>query len=137
MKYLATLLLCAGLMRAGTEEGRILKCLNDFATAVLKNDKATLDKLMADTVVYSHSSGKAETKAEAIAEFEKAKYEQFVYKGQTVQLYGDTAIVRGPAFVINTSNGKRQELSLSILQVWIKSPTKGWQLVARQSTKLP
>jgi len=49
---------------------------------------------------------------------------------------GDTVLVKGNAeFVNNAATGGTTTLNLSILQVWIKTP-KGWQLVARQSTRL-
>ncbi len=135
MKTLTTLLLCAGLMQAGAQEDMVMKAMKDFAAAVLKKDAATLNKLFADSVVYSHSSGKAETKAEAIAAIEKANYVKFDYKEQKMQFFGNTAIVRGEAVLLNTVTSP-DPLKLSILQVWVKNPS-GWQMVARQSTRLP
>jgi ketosteroid isomerase-like protein len=135
MKTLAAFVLCAGLMQAGAQDDMVMKAMNDFATAVLKKDTATLKKLFADSVVYSHSSGKAETKAEAIEAIEKAKYVKFDYKEQKMQFFGNTAIVRGEAVLLNTATSP-DPLKLSILQVWVKNPA-GWQMVARQSTKLP
>lgn len=125
-------------MANGTDEAAVRKNLADFSTAVLKKDRKTLEKLIGDTVVYSHSNGKAETKAEALAAFDTAMYEKFEFGNQTVQIYGgDTAVVRGNASIVNTTDGKKQALQLSILQVWVKNAGKGWQMVARQSTRLP
>jgi ketosteroid isomerase-like protein len=135
MKFIVTMLLCAGLMQAGAQEDMIMKCLQDFATAVLKKDKATLTKLMADDVMYSHSSALLETKAQALAAFDKAKYEKFEYKAQTIHFYGNTAVVRGDVEILNTATSPTP-LKLNILQVWVKGKS-GWQMVARQSTKLP
>jgi hypothetical protein len=135
MKLLATLLLCAGLASAGAQEDMIMKSMKDFATAVLKKDKGTLEKLMGDTVMYSHSNGKVENKAEALAAFDAAKYEKFEYGPQKMQFFGNTAIVRGDVEVLNPATSPTP-LKLNVLQVWVKS-SKGWQMVARQSTRLP
>lgn len=135
MKFIVSMLLCAGLMHAGTQEDMIMKCVQDFATAVLKKDKATLTKLMADDVMYSHSNALLETKAQALAAFEKAKYEKFEYKAQTIHIYGNTAVVRGDVEILNTASNPAP-LKLNIMQVWVKGKS-GWQMVARQSTRLP
>lgn len=135
MKFIVTMLLCAGLMHAGAQEDQIMKCVQDFATAVLKKDKATLTKLMADDVMYSHSNALLETKAQALAAFDKAKYEKFEYKAQTIHLYGNTAVVRGDVEILNSASNPAP-LKLNIMQVWIKGKS-GWQMVARQSTRLP
>jgi len=37
---------------------------------------------------------------------------------------------------VNNATGTPVTLNLSVLQVWLKGP-KGWQLVARHSTRLP
>ena len=120
------------------EEKAVRSAMDQFAQAVLKSDKATLDKLMADTVVYSHSSGKAETKQEAITAFMSGnpKYEVFEYKAQKIQFYGKTAVVRGDVAIRNVQNGTPNSLVLNILQIWVHNP-QGWQMVARQSTRLP
>ena len=123
------------LLAAGSETA-VRKLIDDFATAVLKKDIATLDRLIADSVTYSHSSGLLETKAEALAAFKKAKYEKWEYKEQKMQFFGNTALVRGDVEVLNTSSANPGPIKLNLLQVWAKTP-KGWQLVARQATRLP
>ena len=123
------------LLAAGSETA-IRKLIDDFATAVVKKDIATLDRLIADSVTYSHSNGLLETKAEALAAFKKAKYEKWEYKEQKMQFFGDTALVRGDVEVLNTASANPGPIKLNLLQVWAKTP-KGWQMVARQATRLP
>ena len=124
------------MLLAGGSETQIRKLIDDFATAVLKKDIATLDRLIADSVTYSHSNGLLETKAEALAAFKKAKYEKWDYKEQKMQFFGDTALVRGDVEVLNTASANPGPIKLNLLQVWAKTP-KGWQMVARQATRLP
>jgi hypothetical protein len=47
----------------------------------------------------------------------------------------DWATVRSTAWIDYVLDGKAGALNLHILQVWIKT-NRGWQLLARQSTKI-
>ncbi|BDC51993.1 hypothetical protein F183_A43080 [Bryobacterales bacterium F-183] len=133
MKFLITLLLCGGMLMAGAQEDMIKKQLDDFATAVIKKDKAALSKMLADDVVYSHSNGLHETKAQAIAAFEVAKYEKFDYKPQLIRIYGNTAVVKGDIDILNAASSPTPT-QLNVLQIWVKNGSQ-WQLVARQATR--
>jgi ketosteroid isomerase-like protein len=136
MKRILLAFVCSSaILLAGGSETAVRKLIDDFATAVLKKDNATLDKLIADSVTYSHSNGKVETKAEALAAFKTAKYEKWEYKEQKMQFFGNTALVRGDVEILNTASNPAP-IKLNLLQVWAKTP-KGWQLVARQATRLP
>jgi hypothetical protein len=52
-----------------------------------------------------------------------------------VRVFGNTAVVKGGIDIRNNVDGKPVLLNLSVLQVWVKG-SQGWQLVARQSTRL-
>jgi hypothetical protein len=43
--------------------------------------------------------------------------------------------VRGDIEILNTASNPAP-IKINVLQVWTKTP-KGWQLVARQATRLP
>ncbi len=136
MKRILLAFVCsAAMMMAGGSETAVRKLIDDFATAVLKKDIGTLEKLIGDTVTYSHSNGLLETKAQAIEAFKKAKYEKWEYKEQKMQFFGNTALVRGDVEILNSASNAAP-IKLNLLQVWAKTP-KGWQLVARQATRLP
>lgn len=133
MKFLITLLLCGGMLMAGAQEDMIQKQLDEFASAVIKKDKAALGKMLADDLVYSHSNGLNETKAQAIAAFEAAKYEKFDYKPQNIRIYGNTAVVKGDIDILNTASAPTPT-QLNVLQIWVKKGSQ-WQMVARQATR--
>lgn len=104
-------------------------------SAMLKGDAAGMDKVLHPDLTYEHSSTKTETKAECIENATKAGS---VLKGidfhdATTRIYGNTAIFKGKGD-FTTAAGVVNHLD--VLMVWLKTP-KGWQLVARQSTKLP
>ncbi|HVW85294.1 MAG TPA: nuclear transport factor 2 family protein [Bryobacteraceae bacterium] len=143
MKYLVALaLLAIGAATPSVAAGPDSKSEKDVAAvmetwrqAMLKGDAAALDKVYHQDLSYEHSSGKTETKSESI---QNATRPGNVAKGidlhdVTTHVYGNTAIVKCKA---NYTNGAGTTTHLDMLMVWLKSP-QGWQLVARQSTKIP
>jgi hypothetical protein len=119
-------------------EQAVRGAMDQFAKAVLGKDRPTLEKLMSDWILYSHSDGRLETKAQFIENVvtEKPKYEAFDYGSETtVFLYEKTAIVRGRITVKDFQNNQRRTIELNALQVWQKGP-QGWIMIARQATRL-
>lgn len=118
-------------------EQAVRASMDQFAKAVLGKDKATLEKLMSDSIWYSHSNGNLDTRAAFINNVmsETPKYEAFDYADQKIVLYGNTAIARGKITVKDLMNGQRRTLELNAMQIWIKG-SQGWTLVARQATRM-
>ena len=118
-------------------EQAVRAAMDQFAKAVLGKDKATLEKLMADSILYSHSSGQLDTKAQFIDNVmkETPKYEGFDYGEQKTLIYGNTAVVRGKVTVKDFQNGQRRTIELNAMQIWLKG-SQGWTMIARQSTRL-
>src|SRR5688572_17686452 len=65
--------------------------------AVIKQDKEALGRLLADDLVYAHSSGKTETKTEYIAAVTTgpSRYEAFTESNTKVRVYGPAAVLEG------------------------------------------
>lgn len=135
MRILAAFLITFGLaFAAGKDDTDLRGAMTAYSQAMLKGDQAALGKLFGDGLMYSHSNGMLETKAEAIAAAPKEKYEAFDFSDMKMESYGKTAVVRCNVLV---KNGKYPTgLKLNVLHVWAKNGA-GWQLVARQSTRLP
>src|SRR5437660_1160363 len=117
----------------GTQD--ITSVLDTWKTAMLKGDAATLEKLYHKDLSYTHSSALVENKSAAIAAAMKPGNltKAIDMKDTTSHVYGNTAIVKTKADITNAAGTVNH---LDILMVWLKSPG-GWQLVARQATKLP
>lgn len=113
----------------------ITSAVDTWKKAMLKGDAATLEKLYHDDLTYEHSSGKTETKAQAIAAATKpgSLSKAIEFSDMTTRVYGNTGIVKAKGDFTNASGATSH---LDVLMVWLKSP-QGWRLVARQSTKLP
>jgi ketosteroid isomerase-like protein len=115
-------------------EKEVLAAMGAWKQAMLRKDGAALEKLLHPDITYSHSSGAVQTKAEVIksATAEKATTQAIEFADTNVRVYGKTALVRG---VVDLTSGTGKT-HLNILTVWLKGP-QGWQMVARQATKLP
>lgn len=133
MKWLLVFAAAASLS-AADPKADVQTAIDTWKQAVLKKDVATLDKLLHPDLLYSHSDGRTETKADILKSPPNTK--SITFGESSFRVYGNTVLVKGNAeFVNNAANGTTTTLNLSILQVWIKD-SKGWQLVARQSTRL-
>ena len=106
--------------------------------AMCEADAATLDQLLADTLVYTHSYGGADSKASYLEGIRAKKwvYRQIQRPKEDIQVHGDCAVVTGQVRIELLSDGKPKTLNSAYTNDWIKGP-KGWQMVAWQSTPLP
>jgi ketosteroid isomerase-like protein len=106
--------------------------------AMCEADAATLEKLLADSLVYTHSYGGADGKASYLDGVRAKKwiYRKIERPKEAIQVHGDCAVVTGQIRIELLSDGKPKTLNSAYTNVWIKGP-KGWQMVAWQSTPLP
>lgn len=135
MKTVLMLLVCAISVLAADATQEVSAAIANWKTAMLKGDAAALDRLYHKDLTYTHSSALMETKPVAIAAATKAGNlsKGIDLRDVKVRVYGDTAIVNAKGDFTNAANTVSH---LEVLMVWMKSPS-GWQLVARQATKLP
>ena len=106
--------------------------------AMIEGDLATLDALLGDGLVYTHSSSVVDGKASYL---EALRAKKFVYRKverpvENIQVHGDTAVVTGEVRLDVLLEGNPRALRSRFLNVWTKGP-KGWQMVAWQSTPVP
>ncbi|OAI52151.1 hypothetical protein AYO46_06390 [Betaproteobacteria bacterium SCGC AG-212-J23] len=106
--------------------------------AMTGKDWKTLDGLLHEQLLYTHSSGVTDTKA---VWTDAMKAGRTVYKSvknsdRKVRTYGDSALVTGKAQIEAEVNGQARTLKLCYLNVWTKTP-HGWKFVAWQSTPQP
>ncbi|HEV8286086.1 MAG TPA: nuclear transport factor 2 family protein [Chitinophagaceae bacterium] len=115
------------------------QAMSNLDKALVNKDEKALTQLLHDNVSYGHSNGWVQNKTEIISDLKSGKlvYDKIENTSVTiVAINNDWATVR-----TNTNaNGKSLtipafELKLHVLQVWLKTK-QGWQLLARQSTKL-
>ncbi|MGI8991611.1 MAG: nuclear transport factor 2 family protein [Bryobacteraceae bacterium] len=119
-------------------EKEVLAAMDAWKQATLHKDRAALEKLLGDDLTYSHSSAMTQSKAEVLDSVMNGKStaEAIDFKSTTVRVYGNTAVVKGDVDITNNTDGKSTTAHLNILHVWVKG-SHGWQMVARQATRLP
>ncbi|MFN2457777.1 MAG: nuclear transport factor 2 family protein [Chitinophagaceae bacterium] len=105
--------------------------------ALVSKDTIILKQLLHKDVSYGHSNAWIETKIDIIKNLYNGKisYSTIGNRDFTWTMSKDWAKVRSTADIEYTLDGKDGKLKLHVLQVWLKT-NKGWQLLARQSTKI-
>ena len=140
MKKLMTvsLFVCAFLCQAAQPEpsvkDAVTKAEAAWKEAVLKADRSALERLVADDVSYTHSSGKTQTKQQFIDEAVGVlNYKAIDYEDTVMRQYGSAVIVTHKATITTTQTGTSH---LYLTEVWAKIHGQ-WQLATRHALKLP
>ena len=107
-------------------------------TAMSQGDVGTLNALIADELVYTHSSARLDTKQSLIENMQsgKTRYTAVVPSDVEAQDYGDTVVLTGVARISVNSGGNAMNFGVRFTDVWANKGGN-WQMVAWQSTKLP
>jgi ketosteroid isomerase-like protein len=106
--------------------------------AMAAKDVATLEAVLADDLVYAHSSARLDTKRSLIDAMMSGAT---VYTGiepsdVKAQDLGDAVVLTGIARIKVVSNGTPNAFGVRFTDVYAKR-NGGWQMVTWQSTRLP
>jgi ketosteroid isomerase-like protein len=125
-------------LASAEDEAAVKKAVEEVKAAWLKQDKAKLEAMTLPQLSYSHSDARLEDKAKFIAGVmgRKATVKSLEYPDMTVQVVGDTAIVRHLWVSQSELEGKVTDTKIGVMQVW-KKDGGGWKLLARSSFRLP
>jgi ketosteroid isomerase-like protein len=106
--------------------------------AMCESDAATLEELLADGLVYTHSSASVDSKASYMAGIRSRKwiYKRVERAAEDIQIHGNCAVVTGEAHIDVAVGGTDKTLRSRYTNVWING-AKGWQMTAWQSTPIP
>lgn len=108
-----------------------------FAAQVGK-DYAVLEQVLADDLLYTHSTGNSDTKSSYIQALRDgtSKYDGIEVEEQKIRIYGSTAVVNGICSVKAVNNGQPINTRLRYTDVYVRKNGQ-WQLVTWQSLKVP
>ncbi len=108
--------------------------MESLKQAMIHKDGPALEKLLSDDLMYTHSTGQLETKAQFVKSISSGKsiVERLDYFKHEVRVYGNTALVRGGVDLYHSATNI---VHMDILHVWVKG-AGGWKMVARQATRL-
>jgi ketosteroid isomerase-like protein len=106
--------------------------------AMIAQDFVALDRLLADDLLYTHSTAVTDTKVQYLAALRggKYRYKSARCEGVTVRIHGTTAIVNGRGFLEVDVDGAPKSLANAFVNVWVRTP-EGWRMTAWQSTPVP
>jgi len=107
-------------------------------TAMAQKDIAKLNELIADDLVYTHSSARLDTKQSLIGAMEAGRtvYTAVVPSDVKAQEYGDTVVLTGSARISVNSGGNAMNFGVRFTDVWVNKGGK-WQMATWQSTRTP
>lgn len=119
-------------------EQEVRQMIENYRTALLRQDIPTLEKIWADDYVFVNASGEVMTKAQRLTNlksgatsFESIKEEENL----TVRVYENSAVATSRVTIKGQYSGQPTSGQYRSTHVWVKGPT-GWQLVSNQLTAL-
>lgn len=104
--------------------------------AIVARDRQTLEAILADDLVWIHSSGMIENKASFIARIVSGadRYLSMRPRDETLRRFGSVAIVSGVVEIDAVAGGAARAISNRFTNVWVLTDRR-WRLVSAQSTR--
>jgi ketosteroid isomerase-like protein len=118
------------------DEAAVRKAIDDLVKARMARDKATLEAVLSDQLIWGQTSGRVETKAEVVGAVvaNKPIFKSITIGDPTISVVGNNAVAHYTAAVELDSEGKEISLKLGIMTFWVKDGGT-WKLLAHQSFK--
>ncbi|MGA7259413.1 MAG: nuclear transport factor 2 family protein [Stellaceae bacterium] len=107
-------------------------------TAMAQKDIATLNALLSDDLIYTHSSARLDTKQSLIGNMESGSTVYTAVEPSEVkaQDLGDAVVLTGSCRVSVMSQGRPNSFRIRFTDVYANKGGQ-WQMVTWQSTRLP
>jgi ketosteroid isomerase-like protein len=106
--------------------------------AMAAKDVATLQSVLADDLIYTHSSARLDTKQSLIGNMESGStvYTSVVPSDVKAQDLGDTVVLTGSCRIGVNTGGRANSFGVRFTDVYANRGGR-WQMVTWQSTRLP
>lgn len=116
---------------------KIIELDRQRMAAMAAKDVATLNRIIADDLIYTHSSARLDTKQSLIGAMESGAtvYTAVEPSDVVAQDLGDVVVLTGVAAISVNSGGKPNSFRVRFTDVWANKGGQ-WQMVTWQSTKL-
>jgi len=133
----AFLLAFAQERKTNPSEEAVLKMEQQWEDALTTSDTGALDKLYDQTLIYTHSNGKVDTKSSYISTIRSGatKYQSMKRDDIKVNVYGQSAVVSCHWDVHVLSQGNKIDINARYLHVYVQQKD-GWKMVAHESTRI-
>jgi len=116
----------------------VLRAERARIAALVADDHTALGRLLADELIYTHSSAAVDGKAsfmEALTSG-RLKYKSLDHSGEQVRIYGDAALLTGETKIHSVAMGEDIRVSLRFTILYVRKDGH-WQMTAWQSTRIP
>jgi hypothetical protein len=122
---------------AGNEQ-MIIELDKQRMTAMAQKDVAALKNMLCKGLVYTHSSGRQDTKQSLIDGMESGStvYTSMVPSDVKAQDLGNAVVLTGVAAISVNSKGKANSFRVRFTDVY-ENQNGTWRMITWQSTKLP
>jgi hypothetical protein len=121
-------------------EQALIQAEKDRFAAMVNVNEATLNKLLADELTYTHSNANMQTKAQFIADLKSGAIKYVSVQPSEsdwkVRVFGTTAIVNGVAAVNVIDHGNNLKFKIRYTNDHVNR-NGAWQMVNWQSTRFP
>ena len=134
LAMVAVMMMTAVFSAAASEDG-VKEAGAGWRQGAIKQDKALLEKYLADDLVYTHGGGQSETKAQYIANVMKgAPHYLAMEPSETrVRLYGKTAVLWG---LVDVTPAKGATYRTRTLEIYTQHANGTWQMTQKESVRV-
>ena len=95
-----------------SQEAELLDALNDWRHAMIEKDARTLEAVLHDELIYSHSDGRAESKANLLSKTTRPGGAQAIELSNVVaKVFGDAGFVRADVDYTNQKTASIRRLA--------------------------
>jgi uncharacterized protein DUF4440 len=136
LALLAAATLAATVVAAAGPEEAVRQAGAGWRQGAVKQDKALLQRYLADDLVYAHGGGKTQSKAEYIADVTTgpSHYESFTEKDTKIRFYGKTAVLTG---FVDVKPAHGELYRVRTLEVYTQNSNGVWQMAQKESVRVP
>jgi Domain of unknown function (DUF4440) len=120
---------------AGPEDG-VREAGAGWRQGAIKQDKALLEKYLADDLVYTHGGGQTESKAQYMANVLKgpSHYQSMTERDVRIRFFGKTAVLWG---LVDVQPAKGELYRVRTLEVYTQNNNGTWQMAQKESVRVP
>ena len=125
----------AGLLLAAEPIDGVRAAADGWRRGAITQDKALLQRYLADELVYTHGGGTSESKSEYIANVTKGPphYESMTGSDTKIRVYGKTAVLTG---FVDVKPAGGELYRVRTLEVYVENNGQ-WQLAQKESVRVP
>ena len=132
------ILACLIVLTASAADDDLRAAEKSWGAALVARDGAALERIYTPELIYAHSTGKVENKAQYLERLKggKQRYDTVTHESIQIARYGDAAVTHSIARMTGRNDSGPFDDHLMVIHMWVKQGG-AWRLAAHQTTKIP